>query len=180
MLTTIVPLYMLTFCRVVIGLTFGVSSVSKVLNIAQFKQAISNFHILPRWLSGVAAMLFLCSEFAIVALVFIGGPLLILGFSLALGLLLFFCLALASVLARGIRTTCNCFGASMKEVSTFDVWRNIGLMICALVGIAMLIGAKSAWGPLSLLEWVLIGLGSGVFVMIWLQLGEIVQLFRQD
>jgi hypothetical protein len=127
-----------------------------------------------------AAALFLDGEFAVVALVSIGDPLLIFGFSLAIGLLLLFCLALVSVLARGIRTTCNCFGTSTKEISAFDVWRNIGLMICALAGVAMLIGTKSVWDPLSLLEWVLIGLGAGAFVMIWLQLEEIVQLFLQD
>ncbi len=173
-------LYVLAFCRVVIGLVFILSCISKARDMAQFIQTIHAFDVLPRSLNRVAAMLFLGGEFAVAALVLIGGPLLIFGFSLAIGLLLLFCFALTSVLARGIRTTCNCFGANTKEISTFDVWRNVGLIICALVGVVMLIGTKSAWFPLSLLEWVLISLGAGGFVMIWLQLGEIVQVFHQN
>ncbi len=179
MFTTMMSMYMLAFCRVVIGLVFVVSSVSKVLNLAQFRQAISNFHILPRRLSGVAAMLFLCGEFAVVAFVIIGGPLLSLGFSLASFLLLLFCIALVSVLARGIHAACNCFGTNAKQVSHFDVWRNVGFILCALGGHGALTWTKGTQGDPGLLEWGLIGLGAAVFVMVWIQLGEIVQIFRQ-
>jgi uncharacterized membrane protein YphA (DoxX/SURF4 family) len=178
--TTIVPMYMLAFCRVVIGLVFVVSSVSKALNIAQFRQTISNFHILPGRLSGVAAMLFLCGEFVVVVCVLIGGSLLAIGFSLAIFLLLLFCIALVSVLARGIHTTCNCFGPSAKQVSHVDVWRNVGFILCTLGGYGALAWTKSTQGNPGLLEWGLTGLGAVVFVVIWIQLGEIVQLFRQD
>jgi len=180
MFTTMMSMYMLAFCRVVIGLVFVVSSISKVLNIAQFRQAISNFHILPRRLSGVAAMLFLCGEFAVVVFVFIGGSLLAIGFSLAIFLLLLFCIALVTVLARGIHTTCNCFGPSAKQVSHVDVWRNVGLILCALGGYGALVWTKGTQGNPGLLEGGLTGLGAVVFVVIWIQLGEIVQLFRQD
>lgn len=173
-------LSVLTFCRVVIGLVFVLSSISKARDMAQFRQTLQTFDVLPPRLSQVAAVLFLGSEFVVVAFVLIGGPLLIFGFSLAIGLLLLFCLALASVLARGIRTTCNCFGTSTKEISTFDVWRNIGLIICALTGVTFLTVAKSAWFPLSVFEWMLISLGAVGFVIIWLQLGEIVQIFHQS
>lgn len=173
-------LYVLTFCRVVIGLVFVLSGIGKARDIAQFRQIIQTFNLLPRSLYSVAAALFLGGEFAVVALVFIGGPVLIFGFSLAIGLLLLFCCALVSVLAREIHTACNCFGTSTKEISTFDVWRNIGLIICSLAGVAVLIGTKSDRDTLSLFEWGLIGLGSGAFAMIWLQLEEIVQFFVQD
>lgn len=173
-------MYMLAFCRVVIGLAFVVSSISKVLNIAQFRQAISNFHILPRRFSGVAAMLFLCGEFAVVVFVLIGGSLLAIGFSLAIFLLLLFCIALVTVLARGIHTTCNCFGPSAKQVSHVDVWRNVGLILCALGGYGALVWTKGTQGNPGLLEGGLTGLGAVVFFVIWIQLGEIVQLFRQD
>lgn len=39
---------------------------------------------------------------------------------------------------------------------------------------------KGYQGNLGLLEWVLTGLGAGAFVVIWIQLGEIAQLFHQD
>lgn len=52
-------IYLLTFCRVVIGLTFVVSSGSKVLNISKFRLAVLSFHLLPSRLSGIAAIVFL-------------------------------------------------------------------------------------------------------------------------
>ena len=180
MFTAMVSLYILAFCRVVIGLVFVVSSISKVLHISRFRQAISNFHILPGQLSGAAAILFICGEFAVVIFVIISGPLLLFGFALAIFLLLLFCIALVSVLVRRIRTSCNCFGASTKQVSHFDVWRNVGFILCALGGYGALAWTKGTQGNPGLLEWVLIGLGAAVFVVIWIQLGEIIQLFRQD
>lgn len=180
MFPAIVPLYLLAFCRVVVGLVFALSSVSKALNLAQFRQAISSFNLLPSWLSSIAAVLFLCSEFAVVILVILGGPLLAIGFSLAILLLLLFCIALVSVLVRRIRTSCNCFGPGAKQVSRSDVWRNIGFMLCALGGWGGLVWTKDTLGNLGLLEWVLTGLGAGAFVVIWIQLGEIAQLFHQD
>lgn len=125
-------------------------------------------------------MLFLCGEFAVVLLVIFGGSLLIIGFPLAILLLFLFCIALVSVLVRRIRTSCNCFGPGAKQVSRFDVWRNIGFMLCALGGWEGLGWTKNTQGNLGLLEWVLTGLGAGAFVVIWTQLGEIVQIFHQD
>lgn len=180
MFPVIVPLYLLAFCRVVVGLAFALSGISKALNLAQFRQAIRNFNLLPSWLSGIAAVLFLCSEFAVVILVILGGPLLAIGFSLAIFLLLLFCIALVSVLIRRIRTSCNCFGPGAKLVSRSDVWRNIGFMLCALGGWAGLGWTRNTQGNLGLLAWVLTGLGAGAFVVIWIQLGEIVQFFHQD
>ena len=172
--------YALAFCRVVIGLVFLVSSVGKLLDMAQFKQAINNFRILPSKFSGLAATLFLCAEMAIFLLVLIGGPLLIVGFSLAIFLLLLFCLALMSVLIRKMRTSCNCFGANTKQVSFFDLWRNIGFIACALVGWGTTVWTKYSQTNPTLIEWVLIGLGAVVFVVIWIQLEEVVQLLQKS
>ena len=175
----VVSLYVLAFCRVAIGLVFAASSIRKALDIARFRQTISSFNLLPGRFSAIAALLFICGEFAVVVLMGIGGPLLTLGFSLTVFLMLLFCIALVSVLARRIRTSCNCFGASAKQVSGFDVWRNAGFILCALGGYAALAWTKNTQGNLGLVEWLLTGLGAGVFVVIWIQLGEIVQLFRQ-
>lgn len=172
-------MYVLAFCRVVIGFAFLISSVSKARDIAQFQRAIRNFNILPDRLSGIAASLFLCTEFVAAALVFIGGPLLFIGFFLALGLLLLFSLALQSVLARRIRTSCACFGAGGQPVSSVDVWRNLGFILCALGGIGALIWTKGSQENLNLFEWLLTGLGAVAFVALWVQLGEIARLFRQ-
>jgi uncharacterized membrane protein YphA (DoxX/SURF4 family) len=180
MFTAMVSLYMLAFCRVVIGLVFVVSSVSKVLHISQFRQVISNFHILPRRLCGTAAILFICGEFAVVVFVIIGGPLLLFGFALAIFLLLIFCVALISVLARQIQTSCNCFGPSEKPVRVTDVWRNLGFILCAFGGWATLAWTRRSPESLGVVEWLLIGICACIFVLLCTQLGEITKLFARD
>jgi hypothetical protein len=52
-------------------------------------------------------------------------------------------------------------------------------MLCALLGSVALNESKAIQISLSLAEWVLTGLGAAVFVVIWIELGEILQLFRQ-
>lgn len=179
MLPTVVSLYLLAFCRVALGLVFLASSLSKVRDAAQFRQTIRAFRLLPSALSGMAALLFIGGEGTVVVLLVIGGPLLLPGFVLGGSLLLFFSLALVSVLVRKIQTACHCFGASTKLVSPADVWRNLAFMLCALLGSVALNEPKAAQTSLSLAEWMLTGLGALVFVVIWIELGEIVQLFRQ-
>jgi len=172
-------IYMLAFCRVTIGLVFAISSISKARNVAQFQQAIVDFRLLSRQLSNLAAFLFLCGEFAVVLCTIIGGPLLLPGFFLAILLLLVFCAALASVLSRKMHTSCNCFGSSKKPVTLIDIWRNAGFLLCAGGGCEALLWLRGAQESLQWVVWLLIALGATVFVTIWIQLGEIVQLLRQ-
>lgn len=181
MLSPAVSPYVLAFCRVVIGVVFLVSSASKVIDFPKFKEVVRAFRLLPSRLSSSAAFLFLCSEVAVVVLLILGGSLLLPGFALAIGLLFLFCFALLTVVIRRIRTACHCFGPSTKEVSFVDVWRNLGFMVCAFVGCLMLAWTKvDVQTHMNLLEWIFIGLGGVAFLVIWTQLGEIAQFFRQD
>lgn len=172
-------MYLLVFCRVAIGLVFAMSSFSKARDIAQFQQAVFGFHLLSRRLSNLAALLFLGGEFAVVLLVAIGGPFLLAGFALAILLLLIFCAALASVRIRRLPISCNCFGSSKKPVTPVDIWRNIGFLLCAGGGCGALIWTRGVQESLAGIAWIFIALGAGAFVVIWIQLGEIVQLVRQ-
>ena len=126
--------YLLTFCRLVIGLVFVISFVGKVRDVGQFAATIGRFDLLPRRWTQTAALLFLGGEAAVVILLIAGGPLLPLAFALATLLLLLFSLALLSVLRRGIETSCNCFGASEKPLTYYDVGRNAGFIACSLLG----------------------------------------------
>jgi len=165
---------------VTIGLVFAISSFGKVRNIQKFKQAILHFQLLPSHLSYPLAVLFLSGELAVVLFVIIGGPLLLPGFILATLLLLIFCGALASILVRRIQTACNCFGSNEKNVSYTDLWRNLGFILCASLGYETLIWTQGAPVRLGGVEWLLTSLGALVFVLIWIELGEIVQLFRPN
>lgn len=131
-------LYVLTFCRIVIGLAFWYSFLRKMMNIPVFEQTITQFNILPKHFSRAIALLFLSGEFIVALLVTIGGPFLKPGFYFSIFLLILFCLALISVLRRNIRTSCNCFGSTQKTVSAIEVWRNVGFIMCAFIGCIIL------------------------------------------
>lgn len=175
-------LYILAFCRIVIGFVFALSFGGKILSLSRFIHTVQEFAILPGKLSAPAAFLFLCTEGAVVILLLVGGILLPTAFLLAACLLMLFSAALISVLVRRLRTSCNCFGASEKLVSPADVWRNLGLIVCTLVGYGLLawLQVHSEPAGLGFSDWLLAGLGALVFVLIWLQLDELMQLFRQN
>lgn len=172
--------YVLTFCRVVTGLVFLISGASKARQLPQFKQTIMTFQLLPNQLSGIAAMLFLVGEFGVVILMIAGSTFLFPGFVLAITLLTLFCGALASVLARKLRTSCSCFGTSEKPVTGYDLIRNGGFIICALTGMGILLRAKHPAYSLSVLEWMMVGLGAAVFALIWLKLGDVLSILTQE
>ena len=104
-----------------------------------------------------------------------GTTLLRAGFLLALGLLVLFTAVLLSALARRLGTSCACFGSTTKPVSGWDVVRNGGLLLCAGAGYWST-GAPSAALPLA--EWGLVAVGAVIFVLIWIQLAEIAQVFK--
>jgi hypothetical protein len=168
--------YLQAFCRFVIGLVFGLSFIGKVKDAYAFEQTIARFDILPTRLNRVSAFLLLSAELLVVITMIIGGSLLIWGFLLAGIILLSFCMALASVMLRKIKTSCNCFGLSEKAVSPFDIIRNLGFVLCALVGYFAAEpngqAAPSMWG------WTFAAIMAGVFMMIWSQIEDVLKILK--
>jgi hypothetical protein len=169
--------YLLTFCRLVIGLTFALSFVSKMRDVGQFTETIRKFDLLPRRWAGPAALLFLGGEAAVVALLILGGRLLPLAFGLATLLLVLFTLALLSALRRGLETSCHCFGASEKPLTYYDVGRNAGFILLAATGLGMA-GATNAMPSLAFIEHLFIFIIAAVFVLLWTNLREIAALLQ--
>jgi hypothetical protein len=97
------------------------------------------------------------------------------GFGLAAFLLLTFSVALISVLARKLSTPCNCFGASMKPVSRYDVLRNMGLVACSLIGWLSL---PNSLVSLELVEVALLGLMAVTISIVWIKFGDLIELFQ--
>jgi hypothetical protein len=170
----------------VIGLTFAFSFAGKLRDIPSFVQTIRRFKLLPDWLSRAAALAFLCGE-AIVVLAMIPHPnsasrwekeVVLGGFLLAALMLIVFCAALASVLIRKIQTSCNCFGTSEKQVSTYDIVRNMGFIVCTLSGCGVQIGGQTSLTALGVLDWGLAGIAATVFISLWVNIGEIAALLR--
>lgn len=170
-------LYLLVFCRIVLGLVLLLAFANKVLNMPRFQQTVAGFGILPPRLSAIAAVLFVAGELVVVLLMALGGAFLGPGFALATLLLVSFSVALLSVLVRGMNVSCGCFGPSQKAVSAYDLWRNAGFILCALAGLGALT-AQRAGGDLSLAELAIVAATAAVFVTIWLNLRDIVQLLR--
>jgi uncharacterized membrane protein YphA (DoxX/SURF4 family) len=169
--------YALTFGRIVIGLTFVISFVGKARDVGQFAETIDRFELLPwRW-AKTAAWLFLGGEAAVVALIILGGRFLPFAFALAGLLLAVFSLALLSALRRGIETSCNCFGASDKPLTYYDVGRNTGFILLAATGLGMS-GATSAMPALVFIELLFIFIVAAVFVLLWSNLSEIAALLQ--
>ncbi|MCZ7666473.1 MAG: hypothetical protein M5U34_04230 [Chloroflexi bacterium] len=106
--------YLLTFCRIVIGLVFAYAFLTKIRDVNAFNQTITRFKLLPAPWSRPMALLFLTGELAVVMLTFVGGQLLPLAFGLAFLQLAIFTMARAPVLARRIQTSCNCFGSQRE------------------------------------------------------------------
>jgi len=162
----------------VIGLVFAWSFVSKVRNTSAFLQTIRQFQILSARLTRPVGYLFLFGEIAVALSMVVGNKLLSWGFLLGTFLLTLFCVALSSVLLRKVETSCNCFGASRSPVSYFDLVRNIGLIGCSLGGYSALTATRTSLAFFSWPDNILVILAATVFVVLWVQLGEIVRLFR--
>src|SRR5204863_9047319 len=103
-----------------IALLFLSAFVCKLRDMAQFRQAITNFRLLPASMSAVVALFFVICELGITISMLIGGVFLLPGFLVAVLLLLIFSGALAVVLSRKQHTRCNCFGVSNSPITVVD------------------------------------------------------------
>lgn len=148
---------LLAFCRLVLGFVFVLSLGGKLRNVRAFRQTILTFRLLPEWLVGTATLLFLGSEFLVVLGSILGGRFLFPTFLLAALLLILFSAAIASVLVRQIRTSCHCFGKSSKPVAVADLWRNSGLLCCALGGCVLLFWSPQEHDQFTIVAWFLAG-----------------------
>lgn len=172
-------LYSLTFSRIAIGLVFAASSLGKIRSFATFEQAVKDFQILPAQSVRASSYIFLAGEIVVLLLMLLDGKLfLLLGFLLAILLLSIFCIALLTVLSKRLQVSCNCFGSSQKPVSPADLWRNIGFLVCAVIGIASLPAFPDTTTNISLLETGLLGMMALVFVALSVYLGEVIEVFR--
>jgi hypothetical protein len=170
--------YIIAFCRITIGLVFAWSIVGKLRDYSSFVQTIDSFKILPKTLHYPAAILFLGCELTVVGTMIFGGELFFLGFLLAAVLLVIFIIAMMSVLSRKIQVSCNCFGSSEKLVSSSDIIRNVILVLFSLGSYGLLVRSAGNLLVLGWLNWGLVSIVAILFVMILLQLKQILQLFR--
>ncbi|HEY0756951.1 MAG TPA: MauE/DoxX family redox-associated membrane protein [Ktedonobacteraceae bacterium] len=160
------------FCRITIALLLLYSGGSKLLSWRDFAVTIGDFKLFPRRLSKPVAYLFVASEFMTMILAVIGGVVLPAAFLLAMLLLVGFSSALASALWRKLDLHCNCFGRTERRISSYDLIRNLLLIVCSLTGLCL---AGFATTNLSVGEIILLALMSAVLLLIVIQLRDIVE-----
>lgn len=170
--------HILFFCRVSTALIFASAFFGKATNIGAFEETVARFDLFPRRFARPAAWFLLGGELIVVILMLLGGVWVEWGLALGALLLLSFSLALASVLARNIQTSCNCFGASTKPVTSYDLWRNACFISCALGGYTAALNSRNAPFHPELWEMCLTILVAAIFVGVMSQLDEIVRIFR--
>ncbi|HZN20409.1 MAG TPA: MauE/DoxX family redox-associated membrane protein [Micromonosporaceae bacterium] len=127
--------YVLVLSRATVGLAFALSAAGKLRDPKAFREAVAGLRLVPSGWSAATAAGVLATEVAIVVLVTFGGPALLLGFVVAVGLLAVFSGALVMTLRRGVIISCNCFGPDERSLSPYDVVRNLLLVGCALAGL---------------------------------------------
>ncbi|MGB7338066.1 MAG: MauE/DoxX family redox-associated membrane protein [Phototrophicaceae bacterium] len=122
--------------RFIICFIFLYSFITKLHDFKSFENAILNFQLLPKSLHRVTAIGLMLLELLIVVMALFGGTWLFPAYGLSIVLLAIFIYVLNSVLQRKIQTSCNCFGTTEREVSVYDIWRNV--IICLVSGIGLL------------------------------------------
>ncbi|MFL6160767.1 MAG: MauE/DoxX family redox-associated membrane protein [Jatrophihabitantaceae bacterium] len=169
--------YLLMFCRWSIALTFLGSAVGKARDLESFRLAITELRALPAGAARPAALGTVLAEGLVVLGMAIGHAALPAGFLLAAGLLVLFCLVLTAALRRGPGVSCNCFGASERPISWYDLGRNVVLLVCCVAGLISYVLADH--GPPSAPVIVLLGLMAGCFFLIVSNTADIVELLRK-
>jgi hypothetical protein len=166
--------YVLLFCRWSIGLTFLASAVGKARDLPAFRLAITDLRALPARLARPAAIGTVVAEALVVLGMIIALPV---GFVLAAVLLALFSAVLVAALRREAEVSCNCFGASERPISWYDVGRNAVLVACCVSGLTSYAIADHGRPAVALI--VLLGLMAGCFFLIVNNCGDIVELLRQ-
>lgn len=169
--------FLLNFFRFTIGLVFAISLVGKLRDVPSFFQTITNFRFFPSTFSKPLAYLFLLGECGTIIAMVIGGPFLFWGFLAAAAMFLSFSIALLLVVKRKIETSCNCFGPDEKNVDIGHIVRSAGFMLCAISGLVLRRINTTVMPALNWIEWLLIGMASTTFVLVWMRISEIVKIF---
>ncbi|MEU6407360.1 MauE/DoxX family redox-associated membrane protein [Microbispora sp. NPDC046933] len=167
--------YLYAFCRLLTGIVFLMSAVSKLRGRAAYEEFTVATRALARLPARPVAALVVAAEVAVAPLL-AWGPTVLAGFCIALGLLVAFTVAIVVALRRGRRVPCRCFGASAVPVGPGHLARNAVLVVAAGAGAVQAgTGAVPAGlGPAGLAA---VALAAGAAAVLLSATGEIAGLF---
>jgi hypothetical protein len=136
--------YAVICCRLVFGLVFVVSLVSKTRSrhrYAEFVAAVPG--LAPGIPAGLAAPAVIAGEAAVVVAVVLPGTAAV-GFAVAALLLIAFTAGIVGAIRREQKVSCQCFGASSVPVGPAHVVRNGFLLLVATAGLLGAIASSHA------------------------------------
>ncbi len=138
----LIPLFSLTFVLFTL-LIFIRAALHKIFDFLEFQGFVADYRLLPEALVKPAAGLLVMGELCIVALLLVDATRGV-GLMLAAGLLAGYALAMGINLQRGhTRIECGC-GGTPQLLSRSLIWRNLGLILIALLPLLALPGVLSA------------------------------------
>jgi hypothetical protein len=115
-------------CRLYVLLAFLLSAGGKTFGFTDFRRGLTDSFRIPRNLSGVLAAVIIAAEWIVVGLLTFERGVSRLGMAAALLLLGLFTTVILVAFLRGASVSCNCFGASTRRISIYDLFRNGALM----------------------------------------------------
>ncbi|MBE3008899.1 methylamine utilization protein MauE [Microbispora sp. NEAU-D428] len=173
------------FCRLLTGIVFLTSAVSKLRGRAAYEEFTVATRALARLPARPVAALVVAAEIAVAPLL-AWPPTVLAGFCVALGLLLAFTVAIVVALRRGRRVPCRCFGASAVPVGPGHLARNAVLIVAAAAGAiqaataAIQGGAGAVPGNLGAAGLAAVALAAGAAAVLLSAIGEIAGLFTSS
>ncbi|MEV6201691.1 MauE/DoxX family redox-associated membrane protein [Streptomyces sp. NPDC051771] len=129
--------------RCVVAVVFAASALGKARAPGAFRTTVREMRIVPLRALGPVAVAVPVLEAVLAVAVWVPA-LTTWAFVLSFGLIAVFTAALASVLRRGIDTSCSCFGASRTRVGPAHLVRNAVLLAATGTGFA---ASLAAGGP---------------------------------
>ena len=169
--------YVILFCRCSLIGIFLWAVVGKLRDFQGFIGTVNSFRLLPMSLGKSVAVLSITAEVSVVLLLVFAQPGFIYGFSLATMLLAVFTCAMLSAMQRGLQIGCNCFGKKRSVIGFADIVRNVGML--AVSGIGCVLSIKGVGHQsLPIAEAIVVGLFAVTASFMWIQLKELLYLFR--
>ncbi|GIH63320.1 MauE/DoxX family redox-associated membrane protein [Microbispora siamensis] len=177
--------YLFAFCRLLTGIVFLMSAVSKLRGRAAYEEFTVATRALVRLPARPVAVLVVVAEAAVAPLL-AWRPTVLAGFCVALGLLVAFTVAIGVALRRGRRVPCRCFGASAVPVGPGHMARNAVLIVAAAAGAiqagtgAIQAGTGFALAGLGPAGLAAVALAAGAAAVLLSAIGEIAGLFTSS
>lgn len=173
--------YFAETCRLFVLIALLAAAIGKTANFRRFRDSLDDaFPVLRRDGAMLVAAAILIGEWSAALLMLAGGASSRVGLLLASGLFVFLTAVVAMVLAKGLSVRCNCFGASQRRISGYDLARNLLFIAAACFGLcgASVNGVEGVIGGFALPVYVPMVAVALILFQLSIALREIVHILR--